>query len=209
MTAVEVQVPATLLEQARRRARHGIRSVFAARFSQVDAAGRLVWVPGMGDTEDRRGPLPGDPAYTALLAQGWVLNSLADSGEQLMLDATWRQGTRPTTGIFGALFNDTPVDTDTIGTLTGEPAGNGYARLTWANNSTDFPTLALDSGDYKLTGVQKTYTASGGTIGPVTYLCFVSTSSGAGSLYAYMPLAATRTLLAGDSLNVTPALKLG
>lgn len=206
MTTATIPVPAH--ELAARNAAKAGRSVFAAHLAQHSAEGRLIWVPGMGDTDDRRGPLPGDPAHDRLLAAGWLLNNLADSGEQLMLDATWRAGTRPT-NVYGALYNDTPVDTDTLATLTGEPSGSGYARLTWACNGTDFPTLALDSGDYRLVGAQKSYTASGGSIGPVTYFAIVSAASGtAGSLYVYMALSASRTLANGDTLNVTPALKL-
>ncbi len=204
MTVTTLPVPSGRLAD-RYRAKSG-RSVFAAHITHTGPDGRLIWVPGMGDCEDRRGPLPGDTAHARLLADGWVLNNLSDGGETLMLDATWRAGTRPA-NIYGALWNDTPVDTDTCSTLTGEPATGGYARVGWANNGTDFPTLALDSGDYKLTGLQKGWTAAGGTIGPVTYFTFVSSSSGAGTLYAYMALSATRTMLTGDTLNVTPALK--
>jgi hypothetical protein len=206
MTTATIPVP--VAELAARDAAKSGRTVFAAHLEQRSPEGRLVWVPGMGDTDDRRGPLPGDPAHDRLLAEGWLLNSLADAGEQLMLDATFRAGTRPTS-VFGALYNDTPVDTDTLSTLTGEPSGSGYGRVTWACNGTDFPTLALDAGDFRLVGVQRSFTAAGGTIGPVTHFAIVSVVSGtAGALYVYMALSATRTLSNGDTLNVTPALKL-
>jgi hypothetical protein len=136
----------------------------------------------------------------------WVPNQLVDGGEQSMLDVFYRAGTAPT--FHFSLWNDTPVDTDTIATLVSEVTGTGYARISVARNSTDFPTLALDAGDYRVTSIQKTFTA-GGAWTAATALALISPLTGtAGTFYAWAPLSQTRTLATSDTLNVTMAIKL-
>jgi len=134
-------------------------------------------------------------------------NNLADEGESAILDLFFRGGTAPTAFSL-ALFNDTPVDTDTVAGLTGEPATNGYARIALARDTTDFPTLALDSGDFMVTSKKVTFTASGGAIGPVTYAVLIATIGGAAKLIAYKALSQARTLSDGETLDVTYKLKI-
>lgn len=188
----------------------GLANAFVANFVQCDRDGRIIWTPEMGDHDERRSPIaPGDPMFDELVAGAWTVNNLADDGKEYMLDVGFRQATQATQ-VWGALFNDTPVDTDDPSTLTGEPSGNGYGAISWACNGTDFPTLALDTGNFLMTGVQKAYTASGGTIGPVEYFAFLSAETSrlnTDLLYCYMYLGATRTLLDTDVLNVTPAIR--
>lgn len=142
------------------------------------------------------------------LKETWsMFNALADEGEQNILDLYFRAQNTPS-GFYLRLFNDTPVETDTLSDLTGEPSGNGYSAQALARNTTDFPTLALDSGDYKVTSKTVTFTASGGTIGAVTYAVLATTSNNTGKLVAYVALSGSRTLLAGESLNVIFNAKL-
>ena len=130
-------------------------------------------------------------------------NSLADEGEYLFLDVVLR-GVTPPTNFFLRLFNDTPTETDTLGSLTGEPTQNGYASCTVEGNTTGWPTLALDSGDHQAQSSTETFTASGGSWGPVTY-CVLATST---KLVSYVVLSTPRTLASGESLQVTYKLKL-
>ena len=140
--------------------------------------------------------------------ESWtVFNALADEGEQSILDSYFRAQNTPTS-FFLRLFNDTPAETDTLADLLNEPSGNGYSAITLARNTTDFPTLALDSGDYRVSSKQVTFTASGGTMGTATYAVLATSSDNSGKLIAYVALATTRTLLAGESLNVTFRAKL-
>ena len=133
-------------------------------------------------------------------------NSLADEGETAMLDLFFRAGTAPTAFQL-ALFNDTPVDTDTVAGLTGEPSTNGYARQDLARNSTDWPTLALDSGDFMVTSKAVTFTATGGPWGPVTYVVLIATISAAAKLCAYKALSQSRTVADGESIEVIYKVK--
>lgn len=134
-------------------------------------------------------------------------NALADEGEQSVLDVYLR-GATPPSGFFVRLYNDTPTDTDTLAILTGEPTGNGYAPLAIERSAVGWPTLALDAGDYMATSKSVTVTASGGSIGPVTYVVLATSSDNSGKLISYAALSQSRTLAAGESLTVTYKVKL-
>lgn len=135
-------------------------------------------------------------------------NSLADEGEEDVLDVYYRNATAPTT-FYLALYNDTPVDTDTLASLTGEPSGSGYARIEIERSGTGFTSLALDSGDFQLTSKTVTFTASGGSIGPVTHAVLTTVASGtSGLLLNYVALSTSRTLADGESMNCTMKIKL-
>ena len=134
-------------------------------------------------------------------------NSLADEGEYMFLDVTLRAGTAPSS-YYLRLFNDTPVDTDTIGSLTGEPSGNGYTAQTVARNTTGWPTLALDAGDHQATSATQTFSATGAGWGPVIYCVVTTSTDSSGKLVSYVALSQSRTLAAGESLQVTYKLKL-
>jgi hypothetical protein len=73
----------------------------------------------------------GEFVLTATAPDGSILweeraaNAFADEGEQLILDVFLRGAAAPTQ-FYLRLFNDTPVETDGLAALTGEPSGNGY-----------------------------------------------------------------------------------
>jgi hypothetical protein len=180
----------------------GLSAAYRFRHYRGD---ELIWASRIGDLDDaiRKGSLTENEI---LHEQEFIDNALADGGENAMLDVFYRNGSAPT--FYFSLWNDTPVDTDTIATLLNEVTGTGYARISVARNSTDWATLALVSGDYKVTSVAKTFTASG-TWTAATQLCLVSSSSGtAGTFYAWVALSATRTLISGDSLQVDMSVSL-
>lgn len=143
------------------------------------------------------------------LIDKWVVeNALADEGEGNMLDAYLRGQNAPTT-FYLALYNDTPVETDTLADLTGEPSTYGYARQEIERSAVGWPTLALDSGDYMATSKQVTFSASGGSWGPVTYMVLCDVASGtSGKLIAYVALSQSRTLQAGETLGCKIKIKL-
>ncbi len=157
-------------------------------FDAYDAQGNLIW------------------------SEHNVPNNLADEGEEYFLDVTLRNATEQPNFCL-RLFNDTPVETDTLAALTGEPSANGYAGQTVEQNSTGWPTLALDSGDYMATSSQETFSASGGSWGPVTY-AVLTTKSGAACdntgnvLVSYAALSQSRTLNDGETLKITYKIKL-
>lgn len=166
--------------------------------------GRVIWASGVGDVD-----VP--VAYEAGLvdAQPWSDNALLDEGEQWMLDTFFRAAVAPTTFAF-ALLTSAPAETATMATMA-EVTGGGYARVAVARNTTDWPTLALASGDYQVTSLQKTFGPLTGTnySAAVTHLAVVTATTGTvGKLVAAVALSTARTLVVGDSLNVTYSLKL-
>lgn len=155
----------------------------------------------------------GEFTLTAYSADGRVLwsevapNALADEGEQALLDVVLRAGTAPTQ-YYLRLFNDTPIETDTLALLTGEPATNGYAGQLIERSNTGWPTLALDAGDYQAVSSEETFTATGGSWGPVTYCVLATTSNNTGKLVSFAALSQARTLADGETLRVTYRVKL-
>lgn len=142
-----------------------------------------------------------------ILAEWNTSNALADEGESVFLDCTLRATSCPTT-FYLRLFNDTPTETDTLSSLTGEPTTNGYTAQEITRNSSGWPTLALDSGDFQATSSTETFSASGGSWGPVTHAVLATSTDSSGKLIAYTALSTSRTLAAGESLQVTYRLKL-
>lgn len=104
------------------------------------------------------------------------------------------------------LFNDTPVKEDTIATLLGEPSGNGYEPQPLNADDIDWPTLAEDSGDWKITGKLVTFSASGSGWGPVTSMVLATSGNGGEAVFWSM-LSQARTVNAGENLLITPSNK--
>jgi len=151
------------------------------RFEHRDRHGKLLW--------EHEGP-----------------NALADEGERQMLEVYYRAENAPTT-FYIRLYNDTPAETDGLADLTGEPSGNGYAAEEVERSSTGFPTIETNSGDWQVVSKTVTFEASGGSIGPVTYAVLATTSDNTGKLVAYVALSQSRTLAAGETLDVTITIK--
>jgi hypothetical protein len=134
-------------------------------------------------------------------------NALANEGQQEML-AVYLQGATAPTGYALGLSSMTFAKTTGYAGITNEPSGNGYARQTINRTAIagGWPTLALDVGDYKATASTVTFTASGAGFGPVTSAMLVSATNN--KLISYTALSTSRTLAAGDTLQVTYAVKL-
>jgi len=157
--------------------------------------------------------------FKHLDAQGNVIaewespNSLADEGEQFFLDAFLRGATAPTTFYLGLTDSTSACSIADTATLTtaaalGEPSTNGYARIEVERSAVGWPTLALDSGDYQATSKTVTFSASGGSWGPVYCAFLGTTSNNTGKLISYAALSTGRTLASGESLQITYKVKL-
>lgn len=133
-------------------------------------------------------------------------NTLAQEGGQSMLDTYLRDQNDPTT-FYIRLFNDTPVKTDALSDLTGEASGNGYAAQEVPRSTGGWVSLALDSGDYQATSSQETFSASGGSWGPVTYAVLATSTDSSGEHIAFVALSTSRTIADGESLKVTLNVK--
>lgn len=157
--------------------------------------GKPIWASGIGELDGEFNELE----------QPWLHNYLADGGEQSILDVYFRAATAPS--LYIALLTADPGETGTLAGMS-ENAGTGYARIQLNRNGTDFPTLALDGGDYKVTAIAKVFTA-GGTWSACTHMAIVTAATGtSGVLIAVQALGATRSLINTDTLSVTYATKL-
>lgn len=134
------------------------------------------------------------------------LNDLADEGEKNMLETFFRAENAPTT-FYLRLYNDTPAETDGLADLTGEPSGNGYSAKEIERSSTGFPTIEQDSGDWRVVSKTVQFVASGGSIGPVTYMVLATSSDNSGKLIGYKALSQSRTLADGEKLDCTLRIK--
>ena len=142
------------------------------------------------------------------LLRRWMReNTLLDDGEQMLLDIGFRAAAQGS--FYLGVANDTPLETDTLADLAGEPVGNGYARQALARNSTDWPVLALNSGDYQVISKLVTFTASGGSIGPVNIMFLCDAASGTvGKYIAWASLSEAITLGDAESLGCKIKVKL-
>lgn len=170
----------------------------------------LIWASGLGELD--AGLRVGSKAAEEVLREAeYILNFLTDQGENDILDVFFRAGTAPT--FFLRLYNNSPADTDTLGTLTSEVSGTGYAPTTQGAITRDatasgWPTLALDSGDAR--AVSKTCAfVAGGTWTAANRIVLASVATGtSGRFYATAALSTSRTLTNGDTLNTSMAVKL-
>lgn len=135
-----------------------------------------------------------------------IKNALAQEGGQSILDSYLRNQNHPPTFYF-RLFNDTPVKTDALSDLVNEASGNGYAAQEVPRSTGGWVSLALDAGDYQATSSEETFSASGGSWGPVTYAVLATTTDASGKHIAFVQLSQSRTLQDGESLKVTMKIK--
>lgn len=142
-----------------------------------------------------------------LLGEETVHNTLTDEGEQNVLDSWFRNQFIPNNFRLG-LTSATLTDTSTLATaVSGEPIQASYGRLTYARNTTDWPTLSLQAGDFRVEGLQKSFFAAHAwsTVTRI-FLTSHSATGSIGPLFLFAELSTPRTLVSGDELRVTPRI---
>lgn len=130
--------------------------------------------------------------------QLWTPNALADEGEIDLLDVYFEdQAVR--SSLFLRLYNDTPVEADTLAALTGEVSGTGYGAIT-VTRGTDWTAPGAGGTGTDMTTKQF---AATGSWSAATYLVVATVGTGtSGLLIAFNALSATRTLSNGDTLDI-------
>lgn len=172
--------------KARARRALGIRRPFAHSIWTVrhlDAQGRLLWA---------------DCGH----------NMLHDEGEHFFCDVIFNETQSVPAAYYLGLDNRASLaEADTLASLSGEPSGNGYARQPVNSDDTDF-TVSQESGDFQAKTKTVTFTASGGSIGPVTKMFLCTVVSGTeGVLIASRALSQERTLADTESLECSMYVK--
>lgn len=138
-------------------------------------------------------------------------NILHDEGEQALLSAYFDTDLAgygaPPLNLYVGLDNRTSLtESQTLANLTGEPSGNGYARI--AVSTTTGWTISNPVDDYQAKTATLTFNASGAGWGPVSKIFLATTSDNTGKLLVSLALSASRTLVAGDQLNTDLAIKM-
>jgi len=131
-----------------------------------------------------------------------VNNAISAVGRGDMLTAFLQAIQVPTT-FFLRLYNDTPADTDSLGSLTNEASGNGYAAQELTRDASGWNTLANEGGlTHSVTSKVATFSANGGSWGPVTNVVLATSSDNSGRFIGWAALGASRTLKDGEALKV-------
>ena len=138
-------------------------------------------------------------------------NFLANQGAEAILEYFYRSNSSYAPSQFYVrLCNYTPVVTDTLSTIQNEATGNGYAAQALAASTVGFPTKdTAPDGNIRLTSALVSFTASGGSIGPVTTAYLATSSDNSGKLIAFLPLALTRTIISGDTMTMNIFIEEG
>lgn len=137
-------------------------------------------------------------------------NFLTNDGEENVLD-TYLRGQNTPTEFYLRLVNSTGTsitETDSLGSITTEPITNGYTPQLITRNTSGWPTLALDSGDFKATSSEESFTAAGGQIGVIEWAYLSTTSGNSGKLLAVSSLTTPRTIFNGETLKISIGITL-
>jgi hypothetical protein len=180
-----------------------------AHHRTIDGERCLIWGNGIGEVQV---PVASSEYIEALNDRGWQNNALADEGESSML-SVYFQGTTKVPTFYGRLYTSTPTEISTLTTLTGEVAGTGYpGTVSWASNTTDFPTLAKTAAgntDFQVTSLTKTWTAGSTWTAAASNLVLATVQTGAAGLHiAWVSLTTPRSLVNTDTLDVSVAISL-
>lgn len=137
-----------------------------------------------------------------------ILNMLHRTGEQYILNTAFI-GTKPDYFYFGLDGRPSLTAIDTMVTISNsgnEPTINGYSRVE-VSSSNAF-SLSLSSEHYVATCPVISFSATGGSWGPVKNLFLTTAEDNSGILIASAPLSQNTTLSAGETLNVRLGLSL-
>lgn len=143
-----------------------------------------------------------------LFKQNNILNILHRTGEQYILNTVFI-GNKSDYFYFGLDGRSTLNALDTMITVSNsgnEPTINGYSRVGVSSNNTF--SLNLVSDHYVATCPIISFSATGGSWGPVKNLFLTTASDNSGTLIASVPLSQNTTLSSGDTLNVRLGLSL-
>jgi hypothetical protein len=138
-----------------------------------------------------------------------IKNVLHTQGEEFLLTALFKttDASIPTFYYLGLDNRTTPDVSDVLAaSLYGEPTSNGYSRQA-VSSATGFTISEVD-GVNRATSLIVSFSASGGSWGPISNLFLATTINNTGHLIATAALGSTRTLQNGDFITMKFALAL-
>lgn len=164
-----------------------IQEVGRWEFTHRDARGRIIW-------------------------HAIEHNGLSNVGQQRLLEVYFKDATEPSSyylGLADSTSTCSVAKADSTATaFTAEPSTNGYARVNITRDGTGFPTSGLSSGDWHVVTKTATFTASGGSWGPVYCAVLATSSDNTGDFLAWAALSTGRTLASGETLDASLDIKL-
>lgn len=141
-------------------------------------------------------------------------NALANDGEDWVLRAAFRNE-YATDKLYVRLCNQILAETTLLSDITTEPTGNGYysgdvSLYELTRDEAGFPTFEEVGGDVRLKSRTIAFTASGGSIGPISTVFLATKPAGdsTGKLICYRALPITQSILNGNSGTAFFRLKL-
>jgi hypothetical protein len=138
-----------------------------------------------------------------------VLNVLHLNGELFLLSLAFNTASEievPSSYYLGLDARDTIDIEDELTEITNEPTTNGYTRQ--AVSSLNGFDVELNGNNFRAVSGVVTFSASGGTWGPVTNLFLSTSSTSSGYLISSVELGSSRTLLDGQSITMRFSLGL-
>lgn len=135
-----------------------------------------------------------------------IRNALTDEGEKLLCDVVFRNQDVPE-AFYLRVCNDELDEADTLGTIQNEPMGNGYAPARLERSISDFPSVEMDEGDWRVVSKVVEFTAVGGDIGPLNTIFLATGPQAEGKLMAFIKLPQERTIIMGDTGRVRMRIK--
>lgn len=135
-----------------------------------------------------------------------IYNILHTTGEEYILSALFAGESVPTNYYFGLDDRSSLLAADTMSDLTGEPSINGYQRAAAASSGLFAVTEV--GGVNQATGPIVSFTASGGSWGPVENVFLATTIDDTGYLIASAALSSSITVSDGQVVNVRMGLSL-
>lgn len=140
-----------------------------------------------------------------------IRNVLHNVGQQFILNAVFLGGgpsntILPSSFFFGLDNRPSQAVTDTMSSLVSEPTTHGYTRQ--SVSATNQFAISLTGGSYQILSPILTFSASGGSWGPVTTLFLTDKSDNSGSLIASVALPTATTVAAGQTIAMKMGLSL-
>lgn len=138
-------------------------------------------------------------------------NLLTNEGQRAILETFFRnRGSNyfGMTNFWVGMYRGTISKTTVLSTLPNEPSTNGYVRVEVERSSVGFPTIEQSDGDWRVVSKDVEFTASGGSVGPVTGAFLCTSSDSTGVLVGSLSFGIERTIQPGDIMSCSMKIKV-
>ena len=132
-------------------------------------------------------------------------NIIVDEGEKAFVDVFYRGNSSlyfaATPLFYVGLYQGSVSEATVLTTIPNEPTTGAYVRQSIARSTAGWPTIEKHENDWRVVSTQVTFTATGGTIGPVSGAFLCTSLDNSGVLMGALSMAFERTIPAGDVIE--------